>query len=115
MTHIGRIIDYGSYENIIRGLISEVHLEMNFTMNPFLRNLDNIRGGFDLTSLDIMRARFNGMPTYLKLRRTYNKITTPSERNIYGSDDCPSHLEFDDSTDDPLECFLYITRNVDKA
>lgn len=115
LTYVGRIVDYGSFENIIRGLISEVHLAMNFTMHPFLRNLDNVRGGFDLTSLDIMRSRFNNMPVYLKLRRTYNKLLSPAERNIYGNPDCPAYLEFDEDVDDPLECFLYITANVDKA
>lgn len=115
LTHVGRVIEYGSYENLIRGLISEVHMAMNFTMHPVFRNLDNVRGGFDLTSIDIMRSRFNGVPKYLKLRRTHNKKENSLKLNIYGNDDCPSYLEFDDDMLDPLECFLYITTNLEKA
>lgn len=108
-------MEYESYENIARGLISQVHLSMNFTMHPVVRTIPNTRGGFDLTAIDIMRGRYNSVPVYLKLRRTYNKLKTPSQANIYGNSDCPEYLEFDDEVDDPLECFLNITSNVDKA
>lgn len=115
LTHIGRVVEYGSYENIIRGLIGQVHLSMNFTMHPIVRTIPNVRGGFDLTAIDIMRGRYNSIPVYLKLRRTYYKLGDQQKIDIYGNDDCPLHLETDEDQDDPLECFMYITSNIDKA
>ncbi|MCK9544286.1 MAG: peroxidase family protein [Novosphingobium sp.] len=115
LTHIGRVVEFGSYENYIRGIISQVHMAMNFTMHPVFRNLDNVRGGFDLTALDIMRSRFNTVPSYLKLRRTYYNLGNALRKDIYGNNDCPSHLENEEDIDDPLDCFLYVTSNIDTA
>lgn len=115
MTHIGRVIEHGSYENAIRGMIAESQMAMNLSMHHTLRSLANSRGGFDLAALDIMRSRMNGVPEYLKLRRLYNKLRDPLTNNIYGNNDCPLHLEEDEDINDPLECFLYITKNVEKA
>src|SRR5690606_18523864 len=107
--------EHGSYENAIRGMIAEPQMAMNLSMHHTLRSLANSRGGFDLAALDIMRSRMNGVPEYLKLRRLYNKIRDPLTNNIYGNHDCPAHLENNEDIDDPLECFLYITKNTEKA
>lgn len=115
LTHIGRLIEYGSYENVARGMISEVAMPINFTIHPDLANLSTVRGGFDLMTLDLMRARYNGVPRYIVLRRTYYDSTDELEKNIYGNADCPSELENDEDTEDPVECFMYITSNVTLA
>lgn len=115
LTHVGRVIEYGSYENIARGLIEGLTVPLNFTMHPILRDLHTARGGFDLSALDVMRSRYNSVPRYLKLRRTYYVSNDPLEVNIYGNPDCPSYLETDPDTEDPLECFLYINSNVATA
>jgi len=113
-THIGRVIEFGSYENIIRGLITP-SFYMDLSMHPRMRSQLNTRGGFDLTTIDIIRSRYNGVATYLELRKTYKGSKSDQEAAIYGLNDCPAHLEFDDQVNDPLECFLYVVDDIDRA
>lgn len=115
LTHVGRVIESGSYGNVARGMISKVGTPLNFTTHPAIRNLIGERGRFDVAALDIMRARFNSVPPYVTVRKHYHRSTNTLENTIYGLNDCPAHLEHDELTDDPIECFLHITSNVDNA
>jgi hypothetical protein len=96
-----------SYENVARGLINTRTLAIDNLIDINIRSIHNINGGTDLMALDMERARINGLPNYLRLRKTYHEGNR-LERRIYGLRGCPRHLE-DSTTSDLLACFTYIT------
>lgn len=115
LSSIGRMADSGGVDNIARGLIEQPVQENYFTVEEILRNFPALAGSFDLATIDIMRARYNSIPNYLKVRKAYYADSNPLNDGIYGLSDCPAHLENDLNTDDPIECFLHITSNVERA
>lgn len=115
LSPVGRIAESGSLGNIARGMIYEVATPINFTTHPALRNQIGDRGRFDLPALDIMRARYNSVPRYVDIRREYHKNSNPLLNNIYGNTDCPAYLENQLDVEDPIECFLYILSDLEKA
>lgn len=116
LSPIGRIADSGGVDNIARGLIEQTVHENYFTVEEILRNFPALAGAFDLATIDIMRARYNSIPNYQQVRKHYYRDdSNPLKDSIYGLPDCPSNLENDEGVSDPIECFLHITSNVDKA
>lgn len=114
MLPISRIAVAGGLPNIVRGLINEKSAPNYLTVNHVLRNFHSSWGVVDMVAIDIQRARYNQIPNYQKIRKYYHDVS-PLVDSIYGLSDCPSNLEFDSLTEDPLECFLHITSNVDIA
>ena len=115
LSAIGRMADSGGIENVARGLIEQPVQENYFTVEEILRNFPALAGSFDLATIDIMRARYNNIPNYLEVRRAYFADDDPLKNDIYGLNDCPVHLESNLDVEDPIECFLHITSDVERA
>eukprot|EP01127_Copromyxa_protea_P022582 TRINITY_DN816_c0_g2_i1.p1 TRINITY_DN816_c0_g2~~TRINITY_DN816_c0_g2_i1.p1 ORF type:complete len:640 (+),score=180.38 TRINITY_DN816_c0_g2_i1:42-1961(+) len=107
MSPLGVIAVAGGFENVVRGLVSQKSAPISLGAAVELRNTRLTQGVVDLISLDIMRARYNQVPNYQKLRSSWQE-GHHSIRNIYGKDECPHSLKESES-DDPLECFEVIT------
>lgn len=115
LSHVGRVIESGSYGNVARGMISKVGIPLNFTTHSAIRNLIGERGRFDVAALDIMRSRFNSVPSYINVRKHYYRSSNPLENTIYGLPDCPASLKLNTSIEDPIDCFLHITSNLESS
>lgn len=95
--------EIGSWENVIRGLITTVNGPNDVMIDSALRDLPfffGAPGGTDIFVLDLHRARENGVPNYVTLQKVYGDR---SDR-IYGSRGCPERFERNHQTD-PVECF----------
>lgn len=115
LSTLGVLSTSGGFENIIRGLINERAAPNTLPVDPNIqRALTSPTFVLDLVSLDIMRARFNHLPNYQKIRKIYHGLD-PVTNNIYGLPGCPLYLETSPMIDDPLECYVYITGDVDSA
>lgn len=112
---IGVLAAAGGFENVARGLTNERAAPVNGRSDDLIRNLPIPNSGVvDLIALDIMRARFNQLPNYQKLRVAYHGSDALTNK-IYGLPNCPAALESDPDAEDPLACFVYITGDVEAA
>lgn len=114
MLPVSRIALAGGLPNIVRGLINERAAPNHLTVNHVLRNFHSSWGVVDMVAIDIQRARYNGIPNYQKIRKHYHKVGHHID-SIYGLSDCPANLESKENIDDPLECFLHITSDINVA
>lgn len=96
-TPLGRIADAGGFENILRGLVHEVVAPNGMEMHNIARNLSSPGNFIDLSTTDIIRARYNQVP------------------KIYGSPGCPANMKDKDHVSDPLPCFRKITSDLNMA
>lgn len=114
LTPLGQVASIGGFENLVRGLINEVSAPHTLSVHDDIRDLFLPSGVLDLISLDIARQRFNTLPNYQRIRKHYRNVN-PVTDAIYGAPGCPSHLENSPNSDDPIECFSYITSNAELA
>lgn len=105
----------GGFENLARGLINERAAPVNGKCDDIIRNLPVQGGVVDLIALDLMRARYNQLPNYQTVREAYYGSTDPLVNKIYGLPGCPAFLETDPDTDDPIECFTYISSDLERV
>jgi len=104
----------GSYENLLRGLITAHTLPNDVLINNVLRSLPfrtPVPGGTDVFAIDLSRARLNGVPNYNTLRKAYFNNGRGRSANIYGSSGCPANLESKPNQQDPLACFQVLVPN----
>ena len=57
--------------------------------------------GIDVYSIDMQRARLNGIPNYDRLLEAYHP-----DGSLYGSPGCGNGLSGNEGTNDPLVCFV---------
>jgi len=96
--------EIGTFENLIRGLISQNTAPNDHMIDSALRDLPftfPFAGGTDILALDLFRARQNGIPNYFALQKEYGQF---SDR-IYGTPGCPEFLQRQPDVPDPLACF----------
>eukprot|EP01127_Copromyxa_protea_P022581 TRINITY_DN816_c0_g1_i1.p1 TRINITY_DN816_c0_g1~~TRINITY_DN816_c0_g1_i1.p1 ORF type:complete len:636 (+),score=173.40 TRINITY_DN816_c0_g1_i1:39-1946(+) len=100
---LGVLAAAGSYENVIRGLVTQGASPINLDVANDIRNVRLPNGVVDMITFDIVRARHNQVPNYQKIRSAYHSGASSA---IYGSDGCP----VDNTAEiDPLACFEVIT------
>src|SRR5690606_31133779 len=80
-----------------------------------MRNFTQLWGVADIVAFDVQRARANNVPNYQVLRRHYYGDKHPLINNIYGASGCPMRLQHSDNIDDPIECYLQITSDLEVA
>ena len=93
-------------ENIIRGITVKKSNRIDLKYVDGIRNIRRLEGVVDILSLDIVRGRLNGIPTYPKFIESFGA----DNRGIYSSPDCPGDLDMPSSLNqmDPVACFIKI-------
>lgn len=114
LSSLGRIGKAGSLDNVARGLINSLTAPNYLTADNTFRNFTSGTGVVDLVTFDIARGRFNNIPNYQKVRTYHYKSGNSLVDKIYGNTDCPASYETSTS-DDPIECFSYITSDLTTA
>lgn len=114
LSSVGIVAGAGGFGNIARGLINERAAPNRLPSDPNIQQLQTSNDFIlDLVSLDIMRARYNQLPNYQKLRSQYHGLDSKTNK-IYGLPGCPNNLE-NSQNSDPIECFVHITGNLETA
>jgi peroxidase len=93
-------------ENIIRGITVKKSNAIDLKYVDGIRNVRRRDGVVDILSLDILRGRLNGVPTYPKFIESLGA----DNRGIYSSPNCPADLDMSSSINqiDPIACFIKI-------
>jgi hypothetical protein len=107
-------------ENVWYSLIYGHAGKADLLISDDLRNLGLGFFPIDLFATDILRGRLAGIPDYYKIRKVYYGLYNFGNRRnldyvIYGKNKCPSHLENNPNIHDPIECFSYITSDIQIA
>jgi peroxidase len=108
----------GGIENILRGLSGTKADDSDLIFNNVVRNI--FFGGLigrvvDLFTIDIVRARNGGAPSYYELRKKFynSRCVEKGVSNLYSSNLCDASKE--SPSPDPLSCFSLITSNITLA
>eukprot|EP00761_Pharyngomonas_kirbyi_P011191 gb/GECH01011216.1/.p1 GENE.gb/GECH01011216.1/~~gb/GECH01011216.1/.p1 ORF type:complete len:712 (+),score=157.33 gb/GECH01011216.1/:1-2136(+) len=92
-------------EYIVRGLCTSPMKEVDVAVVEPLRNA--IGGAFDLFTINMQRARLNGVPDYDTIRQYYfDPKKSRYENSVYSYPGCRRGSNFDS-----IQCFLAITKN----
>jgi len=100
------IVNAGGINNLIYSLVYQQAGEIDNYIDNSFRNLGKGFIPLDIAAADIARGRINGLPDYHTLRSVFFD-------SIYGKENCT--FNSDKNITDPVECFLYITKNITKA
>lgn len=109
-------------ENVWYSLIYGKGGKVDLSVSDDLRNLGLGFFPIDLFAVDILRGRVANIPTYYSLRLAYyakysfgTRSNSIVDSYIYGRRDCSVRLQRNDSSTDPISCFLYINPSVEIA
>jgi len=117
LSPMGVLVTTGGFENIVRGLINERSAPNTLPVESSIRDLRlpfPVKGVVDLITLDLGRMRYNQLPNYIKVRSAYHGLDATTNK-IYGLPGCPANLENNPSVEDPIECYNYITSDLETA
>jgi Animal haem peroxidase len=95
--------------HVVHGLAFEQANEVDILFDDSMRNIRFVP--FDVISVNIMRGRLNGLPSYTKIRETYRSYGI---KDIKASAAC-SRFGLNSTEPDTLACFQLITSNVTLA
>ena len=95
----------------VRGLAYFAHEANDLIVTDSQRNIP-ANFGFDLISNNTFRNQQFGAANYFQARKVF---VHGANKRIYGRPGCPRRLVSRDDIDDPVECFNYITEDLEQA